>query len=107
MSKIRRTAHSVELLVRRLRDAELGDPEPMELVGLHDELARIERKWLMQIAQGSERRKPTDLAKLDDWYARLTRLLARAIRLGAMDDVLKSAVDRARAACRERRPLKM
>ena len=53
----------------------------LELIGLHDELSRVERKWRMQIAEGSERRKPArDIQKLNDWFARLNRLIDRALR---------------------------
>ena len=81
MSK-RRPAHTVTLILHRLTAAELGNElEPMELIGLHDELSRVERKWRMQIAEGSERRKPdADMQKLNDWFARLDRLLNRALR---------------------------
>ena len=80
-----RPANTVTLIKRRLDDAEHADRvDLMELVGLHDELARLERKWRMQIAEQSERRKPeADIEKLNGWFARLDRLLERTTREGA------------------------
>ena len=78
-----RKAHSLELIERRLADAEAAVVvEPMELVGLHDELARLERKWREQIAAGSDRRRPGDPARLDGWFDRLGRQVAAAVRQG-------------------------
>ena len=54
-----RPANTVKVITRRLEQAEAGEVvDPMELVSIHDELARVERKWLEQFAAGSERRKP-------------------------------------------------
>ncbi len=75
-----RKAHSVELFERRLADAEASPADLMELVGLHDELARVERKWREQMAAGSDRRRPTDPAKLDAWFDRLGRQVAAGLR---------------------------
>jgi hypothetical protein len=61
-----RPSNTVKIIERRLAQAEAADQlEPMELVSLHDELARVERKWLGQFAEGSERRKAGDRDKLD------------------------------------------
>ena len=57
----------------------------MELVSLHDELARVERKWLEQFAAGSERRKPGDREKLTGWYRRLALLIERGLRAAPAD----------------------
>ena len=76
----RRPAHSVTILQRRLSQAESSPPEPIELASIHDELSRVERKWLMQLDEGSERRKPEDREKLDAWFARLHRLIEAALR---------------------------
>ncbi len=75
-----RPANSVTIIQRRLTQAESSPVEPVELVSLHDELARVERKWLMQLAEGSERRKSGDREKLDQWFARLQRLSEAALR---------------------------
>ena len=76
-----RPANTVKIIERRLAQAEATDLlEPMELVSLHDELARVERKWLAQFAAGSERRKPGDRDKLDAWFRRVGLLTARALR---------------------------
>jgi hypothetical protein len=78
----RRPAHSVDIINRLFSDYELGKPTAMELAGLHDELSRLERKWLIQLAEKSERRKPTDVDKLNAWFDRLTRLIGAALRRG-------------------------
>ena len=82
-----RPANTVKIIARRLEQAEAGEVvEPMELVSLHDELARVERKWLEQFAAGSERRKPGDREKLKGWYRRLALLIERALRGLPADD---------------------
>ena len=76
-----RPANTVKIIARRLEQAETGDAvDPMELVSLYDELARVERKWLAQFAAGSERRKPGDREKLKGWYRRLRLLIERTLR---------------------------
>ena len=80
MSKIRKS-NTTLLLERRLADIEsAATPDPMELVGLQDEFQRVERKWREQIAAGSERRQPGDPAKMDGWFDRLQRQIARVLR---------------------------
>jgi hypothetical protein len=77
----RRPANTVKIIARRLEQAEAADAvDAMELVSLHDELARVERKWLEQFAAGSERRKPADREKLKGWYRRLALLIERTLR---------------------------
>ena len=76
-----RPANTVKIIARRLEQAEGADRiDAMELVSLHDELARVERKWLEQFAAGSERRKPDDREKLKGWYGRLGRQIERTLR---------------------------
>ncbi len=84
MSKIRK-AHSVEIIEKRLKEAERSIVEPMELIGLQDELARVERKWREQIAEGSERRQPNDIPRLNDYFDRLTRQIEACLRRPAID----------------------
>ena len=102
MSK-RRPAHTVTLVLHRFDVAEHADEvDPMELIGLHDELSRIERKWRMQIAEGSERRKPeSDLTKLDDWFARLGRLIDRALRT-QLDEPTRTGLEKLRKSISNR-----
>ncbi len=102
MSK-RRPAHTVTLVLHRFDVAEHADQiDPMELIGLHDELSRIERKWRMQIAEGSERRKPeSDIQKLNDWFARLNRLIDRALRT-KLDEATRSALQKLRTSISDR-----
>ena len=78
----KRPSHTVDIIKRLFSEYEMGTPSAMELAGLHDELARLERKWKMQLEEGSERRKPEDLEKLDAWYERMTRLIEATIRRG-------------------------
>ncbi len=75
----------------------------MELVGLHDELARVERKWREQMAVGSDRRRATDPAKLDGWFDRLGRQVAAALRRTGGDPAERTLLERAAAAIRDRR----
>jgi len=77
----KRVAHTVDIIKRLFEKAEQGEPTAMELIGLHDELSRLERKWRMQFAEGSERRQADDIDKLNLWFDRLTRLIERSLRL--------------------------
>ena len=80
MAKIR-PAHTTVLLEKRLAELEnAAAPDAMELVGLQDEFARVERKWREQIAAGNDRRQPGDPAKLDRWFDRLARQFERFLR---------------------------
>jgi hypothetical protein len=82
MSHIRK-AHSVEIIDRRLRDAEgAGNGvDAMELVGLHDELARVERKWIGKRDQARPGGRPlSDAGQLDARFDRLRRLVEVALR---------------------------
>ncbi len=97
-----RKAHSVELFERRLADAEASMADVMELVGLHDELARVERKWREQMAAGSDRRRTTDPAKLDAWFDRLGRQIAAALRQPGGDPAERALLESAAAAIRTR-----
>jgi hypothetical protein len=79
----RRPANSVVIIQHRLAEAESAPAlDPLELLSIYDELARVERKWEMQFAAGSERRKPADRDKLRGWYRRLSLLIDRALRHG-------------------------
>ena len=109
MSKIRK-AHSVEIIDRRLRDCETaGDCDSMELVGIHDELSRVERKWIDKRSQydaGREATRPlTDSAQLDARFDRLTRLMAVAMRRPGADSPEHELLRRAGAALAARVPL--
>ena len=74
----------------------------MELIGLHDEFGRVERKWREQIATGNDRRQPGDPAKLDKWFDRLARQVDRVLR-DPPDDPAIPMLRTARAAI-EKRP---
>jgi hypothetical protein len=79
----KRPSHTVDIIKRLFSEYEMGTPSAMELAGLHDEIARLERKWRIQLEEASERRKPKDLEKLDAWYERMGRLIEAAIRRGS------------------------
>ena len=97
-----RPANTVKIIERRLAQAESADRiEPMELVSLHDELSRVERKWLAQFAQGSERRKPGDRDKLDAWFRRVELLAVRALR-GSSDEPAAQLLRDVRDKCEAR-----
>ena len=83
MSNVRK-AHSVEIIDRRLRDAEAGvgdDATPMGLVGLHDELDRVDRKWREKAAGTRPNGRPlADAKAIDGRFDRLGRLVAATLR---------------------------
>ena len=95
----KRVAHTVDIIKRLLEQAEMGTPEAMELIGLWDELARLERKWRMQWAEGSERRQPGHMDQLNNRFDRLQRLIERSLRQAdepALRDVLTKITERPR-----------
>ena len=101
MSKIRK-AHSVELIERRLKDAEVSLADAMELVSLQDELARVERKWREQIAQKSERRQPNDVPRLNAYFDRLQKQIEAAQRRADLHPTEQALLQRAHQAIAER-----
>lgn len=102
MSKVRK-AHSVELIERRLRDAEASPASAMELIGLHDELARVERKWREQMVGGeSDRRRPGDVPRLNEYFDRLARQVEACLRAAGGDPAERALLERMRAAIAER-----
>jgi hypothetical protein len=96
----KRVAHTVDILKRLFDQAEMGDPDAMELLGIWDELARLERKWRLQWAEGSERRKPEHMDQLNGHFDRLQRLIERSLRAKEepiLRDVLAKVTARSRA----------
>lgn len=80
-----RKAHSVEIIDRQLQTCEAGgSPDVMELIGLHDELCRVERKWLAKAAelrrQDPRTRPLANAGQMNDRFARLARLVDAALR---------------------------
>ena len=78
-----RTVKIVETSLARLEAAIAATPSTaageltaMEAIGLLDEIRRLERKWVEQIAAGSPRRKPTDYAVMEGWCRRWLRATA-------------------------------
>jgi hypothetical protein len=109
MSQIRK-AHSVEIIDRRLRDLEVGGvADVMELVGLHDELTRVERKWLDKSKQpahtGPRARPPADPAAMNGRFERLGRLVEAALRKPGPESPERALLGRVAAALRGRTPL--
>lgn len=110
MSQIRK-AHSVEIIDRRLRDCEVGgNADVMELVGLHDELARVERKWVEKFA-GVGRpatgrvRPPANVEQLNARFERLTRLVEAALRKPGDASPERKLLEKAGDALKVRKPL--
>jgi hypothetical protein len=100
----------------RLRDCEasgVGNVDVMELVGLYDELARVERKWLEKSQApprtGPRARPLADPGQINIRFERLTRLVEASMRYRASVMTLNSAetnlLRRAGEALRTRRPL--
>jgi hypothetical protein len=75
MSQIRK-AHSVEIIDRRLSQYQSADAiDPMELIELHDELSRVERKWLDKAARHRAGEKDVrPLPNAEEHNARFERL---------------------------------
>lgn len=91
MSK-KRVAHTVDIIRRLLHDAETGDPEPIALIGLWDELSRLERKWRLQWADRSPRRRPEHIDQLNGYFDRLQSQITRTLRR-ADDPALRQVLD--------------
>jgi hypothetical protein len=111
MSRIRK-AHSVEIIDRRLATYEVeGVADAMELVGLHDELARVDRKWrekaagAMPAQPGRGARPPANAAPIDGRFARLLNLLDATLRRGVGTDAERDLLRRAAESVRARAPL--
>jgi hypothetical protein len=108
MSKARK-AHSNEIIDRRLRQYESSDSvDSMELIELHNELSRVERKWIEKNSSGNERSNPPPLANhehINQRFERLARLIAVAVRR-APQGPERDALERITAALQSRSPLK-
>jgi hypothetical protein len=106
MSQVRR-AHSVEIIDRRLRDAEAAGQavDALELVGLHDELARVERKWIVKRDDPRNGRPLADPVAINGRFERLARLVAAAVRRGGPDGPERQLLRQADDALRGRPPL--
>jgi hypothetical protein len=98
----RRPAHTLVLIQSQLSDAEVGVPQPMELISLADELSRIERKWREQIAAGSERRQEGDIPKLNGLFERVIRQMERLLRAGVPDEMERALLEKMLATCKAR-----
>jgi hypothetical protein len=94
-----RKSHTLEIVEKRLRDVESAAiPDPMELVGLHDELSRVERKWIEQTRAGSDRRQPGDKAKMDAYFDRLARQIDASLRRTDVDPAERGFLSAARTS---------
>jgi hypothetical protein len=102
-----RVANSVAMIQRRLQDVESAERvDVMELVGIWDELNRIDRKWRDQIAAGQlDRRSTDDEPKLQGYFDRLIRQIERKLREGHVDHTEETALRTALEKCRSREPL--
>ena len=104
-----RKAYSVEIIDRRLRDCEAGAVDALELIGLHDELARVERKWLEKAAALKDGRKSVrPLANADQMnrrFERLARLVEVALRRTTMAAGEREWLERIAGETRGRKPL--
>jgi hypothetical protein len=100
-----RTAHSVEIFTKQLSDFEnSSEPDAMTLIGLWDEIMRVDRKWREQIARGGDRRQPGDEAKVAGWFERLIRQIDRVLRTPKLPAAEKDLLQKAKAACESREP---
>lgn len=110
MSQIRK-AHSNEIIDRRLQQYEMADAiDLMELVGLHDEMARVERKWL----EKAERQRAGDggtrpLANAEEHnsrFERLTKLVEATLRRNTGDSPERQYLQRVGEQLRARKPVR-
>jgi hypothetical protein len=108
MSSIRK-AHSVEIIDRRLRNCETGECEVMELVGLHDELARVERKWLekaVEMKRGRPSTRPlANAEQMNGRFDRLTLLVDAALRKSSGNGAERQFLQHVADALHARKPL--
>src|SRR5947208_721711 len=111
VSQIRKS-HTVEIIDRRLRDYAVGGVgDPMELVGLHDELSRVERKWLATAAErkdGTARRNArplADAATMNARFDRLRHLIDAALRQKSTDPAVHRFLEAAATSLQTRKPL--
>jgi hypothetical protein len=111
MSQIRKS-HSVEIIEHRLRAAESADvADAMELVGLHDELSRVERKW-REKAEGRHQpansrtvRPLADASAMNARSDRLRRLVEARLRKPIEHDAERKMLKQVAAALTARKPL--
>lgn len=106
-----RKSHTNEIIDRRLRDCEMADRcDAMELIGLFDELARVERKWLAnrkRIEAGEPNRRPlADEAALNGRFERLVRLIETSLRKGVADAGERQLLENIQQKLKSRTPVK-
>jgi len=111
MSQIRKS-HSVEIIEHRLRAAESADlADAMELIGLYDELSRVERKWLEkaegrhQPANSRTVRPLADAAAMNARADRLRRLIVARLRKPIEHDAERQMLETIAAQLSARKPL--
>ena len=109
MSQIRK-AHSGEIIDKRLRDCEIADAvDAMELIGLHDELSRVERKWREKYetprADGPRTRPLADAVAMNARFERLSRLVAAALRRPGEETAERTLLRKVETQMSERKPL--
>lgn len=97
-----RPSNTVHIIGKLFADYEAGTPTAMELAALHDELSRLERKWEMLWAAGTNKRKPSDREKLNAWFERLVRLIDRLTRTAQLAPDEIALLASVRTKCAER-----
>ena len=111
MSQIRK-AHSVEIIEHRLKAYESsGTHDAMELLGLHDELSRVERKWKAKAAgewgvhHGPRARPLANAQQMDARFDRLKNLIDAALRATELVEQERAFLERIAAELNARTPL--
>lgn len=112
MSQIRK-AHSFEIIENRLKAYESsGKHDAMELIGLHDELSRVERKWRAKAAgewgvrSGPRARPLANAQQMDARVERLKNLVDAALRSSDLpNDQERAFLERIAAELKSRMPL--
>ena len=105
-----RPAHTVSIIQKRLKQAEMSDTvDAMELVGIYDELSRVERKWLEKAEQFKAGRPATrplsDASQMNERFDRLSRIISASLRRGIADPAERQLVERCADALGARLPL--
>ena len=105
-----RKAYTNEIIDRRLKQYEsAGAVDALELMGLHDELSRVERKWIEKFTGAMVHARPRPLANHDHINARferLTKLVDAALRSTSIAPIEREHLNRIATTLRARTPLK-
>ncbi len=90
----KRPSNTVSVIERELSRCEQDEGDALSPLMLWDELSRLERKWVKQIEEKSERRRPGDPAKLDRWFDRLRHITERSLRIHGEHPAIRNILEK-------------